>query len=73
MRYGSQRKSFRKNMIGETKMNKAYKLLTAQEARRDARKTFIVDAVGWALLSLGTAVIALIVYTMAVVVLGGVL
>jgi hypothetical protein len=52
-------------------MNKAYKLLTAQEARRDARKTFIVDVVGWALLSLGTAVVALILYTMAVVVLGG--
>jgi predicted benzoate:H+ symporter BenE len=71
MRYGSRRKTYRKNMIGEIKMNKAYKLLTAQEARRNARKTFIVDAVGWALLSLGTAVIALIVYTMAVVVLGG--
>ena len=52
-------------------MNKAYKLLTAQEARREARKTFLVDVVGWGLLSVGTAVIALILYTMAVVVLGG--
>ena len=52
-------------------MNKAKILMNKREARREARKTFIVDAVGWALLSLGTAVIALIVYTMAVVVLGG--
>ena len=52
-------------------MNKAKILMDKREAHRDARKTFIVDAVGWALLSLGTAVIALIVYTMAVVVLGG--
>ena len=52
-------------------MNKAKILMDKQEAHRNARKTFIVDAVGWALLSLGTAVIALIVYTMAVVVLGG--
>ena len=55
----------------EQKMNKAKILMDKREAHRDARKTFIVDAVGWALLSLGTAVIALIVYTMAVVVLGG--
>tara|TARA_R110000764_G_scaffold115571_1_gene202548 strand:+ start:83 stop:265 length:183 start_codon:yes stop_codon:yes gene_type:complete len=58
-------------MIGETKMNKAKILLDKREARTEARKTFIVDAVGWALLSVGTVVIALIVYTMAVVVLGG--
>jgi hypothetical protein len=52
-------------------MNKAKILMDKREARIEARKTFIVNAVGWALLSLGTAVIALIVYTMAVVVLGG--
>ena len=52
-------------------MNKAKILMNKQEARTEARKAFIVDAVGWALLSVGTAVIALIVYTMAVVVLGG--
>ena len=45
-------------------MNKAKIMMDKREAHRDARKTFIVDAVGWALL-------ALIVYTMAVVVLGG--
>ena len=42
-----------------------------REAHTEARKAFIVDVVGWGLLSLGTAVIALILYTMAVVVLGG--
>ena len=52
-------------------MNKAKILMDKREARIEARKTFIVDAVGWALLSLGTAVMALIVYTVAVVVLGG--
>ena len=52
-------------------MNKAKILMDKREARREARKVFIVDAVGWVLLSLGTAVIALILYTMAVVVLGG--
>ena len=52
-------------------MNKAKMLMDKREAHRDARKTFIVDVVGWGLLSVGTAVIALIVYTMAVVVLGG--
>lgn len=52
-------------------MNKAKILLDKREARTEARKTFIVDVVGWGLLSVGTVVIALIVYTMAVVVLGG--
>lgn len=52
-------------------MNKAKILMDKREARIEARKAFIVDAVGWGLLSVGTAVIALIVYTMAVVVLGG--
>ena len=52
-------------------MNKAKILMDKREARREARKVFIVDTVGWVLLSLGTAVIALILYTMAVVVLGG--
>ena len=52
-------------------MNKAKILMDKREAHRDARKRFLVEAVGWALLSVGTAVIALIVYTMAVVVLGG--
>ena len=52
-------------------MNKAKILMNKREAHTEARKAFIVDAVGWALLSLGTAVIALILYTMAVVVLGG--
>ena len=58
-------------MTRGTMMNKAKILMNKREAHTEARKTFIVDAVGWALLSLGTAVIALIVYTMAVVVLGG--
>ena len=52
-------------------MNKAKILMDKREAHREARKTFIVDVVGWGLLSAGTAVIALILYTMAVVVLGG--
>ena len=52
-------------------MKKAQILMDKREAHRDARKTFIVDVVGWALLSVGTAVIALIVYTMAVVAVGG--
>jgi hypothetical protein len=52
-------------------MNKAKILMDKREARIEARKTFIVDVVGWGLLSVGTAVIALILYTMAVVVLGG--
>jgi len=52
-------------------MNKAKILMDKREAHRDARNTFIVEAVGWGLLSVGTAVIALILYTMAVVVLGG--
>jgi predicted anti-sigma-YlaC factor YlaD len=59
------------NMIGVITMNKAKILLDKREARTEARKTFIVDVVGWGLLSVGTVVIALIVYTMAVVVLGG--
>ena len=59
------------NMIGVITMNKAKILLDKREARTEARNTFIVDAVGWALLSVGTVVIALIVYTMVVVVLGG--
>ena len=71
MQYGSQRKSFRKNTTKGIKMNKAKILMNKQEARIEARKTFIVDVVGWGLLSVGTSVIALIVYTMAVVVLGG--
>ena len=52
-------------------MNKAKILMNKREAHRDARKAFIVDVVGWGLLSVGTSVIALIVYTTAVVVLGG--
>ena len=52
-------------------MNKAKILMNKQEARTEARKAFIVDVVGWGLLSVGTSVLALIVYTMAVVVLGG--
>ena len=52
-------------------MNKAKILMDKREAHREARKVFIVDTVGWVLLSFGTAVIALILYTMAVVVLGG--
>ena len=52
-------------------MNKAKILMDKQEAHTETRKTFIVDVVGWGLLSVGTAVLALIVYTMAVVVLGG--
>ena len=52
-------------------MNKAKILMNKREAHREARNTFILDVVGWGLLSLGTAVIALISYTMAVVVLGG--
>ena len=52
-------------------MNKAKILMDKREARRYARETFIIEAVGWALLSLWTTVIAFIVYTMAVVVLGG--
>ena len=71
MRYGSQSKSFRKNTTRGTMMNKAKILMDKREARIEARKAFIVDVVGWGLLSVGTAVIALIVYTMAVVVLGG--
>ena len=59
------------NMIGEIMMNKAKILTDKREARTEARKTFLVDVVGWGLLSVGTAVIALIMYTMAVVVLGG--
>ena len=54
----------------EQKMNKAKILMDKREAHTEARKAFIVDAVGWGLLSVGTAVIALILYTMAVVVLG---
>ena len=71
MRYGSRSKSSKKNMIGETVMNKAKILMDKREAHRETCKTFIVDVVGWGLLSVGTAVIALIVYTMTVVVLGG--
>ena len=71
MQYGSQSKLFRKNTIGEIKMNKAKILMDKREAHREARKAFIVDVVGWGLLSVGTSVLALIVYTMAVVVLGG--
>tara|TARA_R110002072_G_scaffold131251_1_gene270729 strand:+ start:285 stop:506 length:222 start_codon:yes stop_codon:yes gene_type:complete len=71
MQYGSRRKSFRKNMTRGIMMNKAKILLDKREARTEARKAFIVDVVGWGLLSVGTAVIALIMYTMAVVVLGG--
>jgi predicted benzoate:H+ symporter BenE len=71
MQYGSRRKLFRKNTTRGTMMNKAKILMNKQEARTEARKTFIVDVVGWGLLSVGTAVIALILYTMAVVVLGG--
>ena len=52
-------------------MNKAKRMMNKREARTEARKAFIVDVVGWGLLSVGTAVIALIMYTMAVVVLGG--
>ena len=52
-------------------MNKAKIMMNKREARTEARKAFIVDVVGWGLLSVGTAVIALIMYTMAVVVLGG--
>ena len=52
-------------------MNKAKILMDKREAHRETCKTFIVDVVGWGLLSVGTAVIALIVYTMTVVVLGG--
>jgi len=52
-------------------MNKAKILMDKREARIETRKTFLVDVVGWGLLSVGTAVIALIMYTMAVVVLGG--
>ena len=59
------------NMIGGTVMNKAKIFMDKREAHRDARKTFIVDVVGWGLLSVGTAVVTLILYTMAVVVLGG--
>ena len=66
MRSGNQ-----ENQIGETTMNKAKILMNKREAHREARNTFILDVVGWGLLSLGTAVIALISYTMAVVVLGG--
>ena len=59
------------NMIGVIMMNKAKILMDKREARIETRKVFIVDVVGWGLLSVGTAVIALIMYTMAVVVLGG--
>jgi len=52
-------------------MNKAKILMDKREAHRDARNTFIVEVVGWGLLSVGTAVVTLILYTMAVVVLGG--
>jgi len=58
-------------MTRGTMMNKAKILMDKREAHRDARNTFIVDVVGWGLLSVGTAVVALILYTMAVVVLGG--
>ena len=52
-------------------MNKAKILMDKREAHRDARKAFIVDAVGWVVLAGGSSLVALIVYTMAVVVLGG--
>ena len=52
-------------------MNKAKIFMDKREARIEPRKTFIVEVVGWGLLSVGTSVLALIVYTMAVVVLGG--
>ena len=71
MQSGSRSKSFRKNITRGTIMNKAKILMNKREAHRYARNTFIVDVVGWGLLSVGTAVVTLILYTMAVVVLGG--
>ena len=52
-------------------MNKAKILINKREARIEACKAFIVDVVVWGLLSVGLASIALIMYAITVVVLGG--
>jgi|TARA_R110000772_G_scaffold242827_1_gene355494 hypothetical protein len=52
-------------------MNNAKKLLTAKELRRERRTAFVVELVGWVTLAVGGAIMALVWYTFAVVVLGG--
>ena len=52
-------------------MNKAKILMDKREAHRNARKRFLVEAVGWVVLAGGSSLVGLIGYTMAVVVLGG--
>tara|TARA_R110000868_G_scaffold379237_1_gene645014 strand:+ start:586 stop:750 length:165 start_codon:yes stop_codon:yes gene_type:complete len=52
-------------------MNKAKILMDKREAHRDARKRFLVEAVGWVVLAGGSSLVGLIWYTTAVVVLGG--
>ena len=42
-----------------------------REAHRNARKRFLVEAVGWVVLAGGSFLVGLIGYIMAVVVLGG--
>jgi len=52
-------------------MNKAKILMDKREAHRNARKRFLVEAVGWVVLAGGSFLVGLIGYIMAVVVLGG--